>query len=402
MKKPKLYKNKYECCGCTACAAICPKKAIAFYYDLQGFLYPRVDFSKCVGCLKCESVCALKKDIKDPISKNSKTKIYAAKSRNEDIVNNSSSGGMFTVFSDVFLERGDIVAACQYSNETNSVVLSIITDKESRDKARGSKYIQAELNDSFYKLIDLLRKNRKKKAIVFGTGCQIAGFDLLLKESKLRDRAVLVDLICHGATSPNLWKNYICRIENENGSSVSYITFKNKRNGWESPSAFAIIDGKEISLQSYASWFYSGWNLRESCYKCPYTRIDRRSDITIGDYWGIQNVMPNFYDKKGVSLVIVHTDNGRALFEKVSSAIDFQISSRKECLQPRLISPPIRPKDRDIFWSDMQRKGIDYCIEQYVEYHEFSIKEIKERVKKYIPKTLKNFIKKVVSLVNNQ
>lgn len=385
-QKPRLCENKDECCGCTACATICPKQAITFNYDKEGFLYPRVDFTKCVGCLKCEAVCSFKKDLKTPLLEDSKTKIYAAKSRNRDIVTNSSSGGMFTVFSDVFLERGDIVAACQYSYESASVMLSIITDKESRDKARGSKYIQVELKDSFHKLIALLRKHREKKALVFGTGCQIAGLDLVLKSMNLRDRVVLVDLICHGAASSNLWKNYISKIESEKGGSISYVTFKNKRKGWESPSGFVMIDGKEISIKSYSDWFYMGWSLRESCYKCPYTRIDRRSDITIGDYWGIQNVMPEFYDRMGISLVIVHTESGRKLFNNVSPAIDYQLSNRRECLQPRLISPHLRPNDRDLFWSDMQEKGMDYCIEKYVEYDDVSIKK---KIKKCLKRLLK-------------
>jgi len=144
-KKPNLYKNKEECCGCTACATVCSKQAITFEYDSEGFLYPQIDSTKCVGCLKCEAVCAFKKDIRMPITENLKTKIFAAKSKSGDVVANSSSGGMFTVFSDVFLERDDIVAACQYSYEMDSVVFSIISDKKSRDEARGSKYIQAEL-----------------------------------------------------------------------------------------------------------------------------------------------------------------------------------------------------------------------------------------------------------------
>lgn len=112
-----------------------------------------VDYDKCIGCLKCEKVCAFKKDIKDPAFTNTSVKIFAAKSKNRGVVDNSSSGGMFTVFSDFFLERGDVVAACKYSYESNSVVLSIILDKKSRDEARGSKYIQAELQDSFNELI---------------------------------------------------------------------------------------------------------------------------------------------------------------------------------------------------------------------------------------------------------
>lgn len=132
-----------------------------------------------------------------------------------------------------------------------------------------------------------------------------------------------------------------------------------------------------------------GWSLRESCYQCPYTRIDRNSDLTIGDYWGIQKVMPDFYDRMGVSLVITHTDAGRKLFESVKNNIDYRISNRKDCLQPRLTFPQSRPADRDIFWKDMLQKGMDYCIEKYVEQYDISNKE---KVKRFI----KNVIKKMI------
>lgn len=387
-KKPNLYEKKEDCCGCTACAAICPVQAITFDYDSEGFLYPQIDFDKCVGCLKCEAVCAFKKDIKDPIVENQKTKIFAAKAKNKEVVANSSSGGMFTVLSDVFLERGDIVAACKYSYESDSVVLSIISDKKSRDEARGSKYIQAELKNSFNKLITFLQEHKDKKALVVGTGCQIAGLDLVLKNINLRRRVVLVDLICHGAASSNLWKDYIRRIEKKQGNPLSYITFKNKRNGWEDPSIFAIINDTEIPIKPYSDWFYMGWSLRESCYKCPYTKIDRHSDITIGDYWGIQNIFPEFYDRMGVSLVIAHTDAGIDLFNNIIGKVDYCASNREECLQPRLISPQRRPNNRELFWRDMQQKGMDYCIERYVEHYDSTTKD-----------KIKKFIKRVLSVI---
>ena len=296
---------------------------------------------------------------------------------------------MFTVFSDFFLERGDVVAACKYSYESNSVVLSIILDKKSRDEARGSKYIQAELQDSFNELITFLKEHPDKNMLVVGTGCQIAGLDLVLKNKKLRSRVVLIDLICHGAASTNLWKQYVHGVESEQGNRISYLTFKNKRHGWESPSAFVVINNREIPIKPYSDWFYMGWSLRKSCYKCPYTKIDRNSDITIGDYWGIQNVMPDFYDRMGVSLVIVHTDKGEKLFDNIKDGIEYRISSRKECLQPRLVSPQLCPKDRISFWKDMKQKGMNYCIEKYVEYHNISNKE---KLKRYIKNIMKKWI----------
>lgn len=384
-RKPNLCKKNDECCGCTACATICPVQAIKFKYNSEGFLYPQVDDDKCIKCLKCEEVCAFKKDTYNSEFNNVESKVYASKAKDKNVIGNSSSGGMFTVFSDFFLDRGDAVAACKYSYESNSVELSIILDKKTRDDARGSKYIQAELQDSFNKIITFLNENPNKKMLVVGTGCQMAGLDLVLKKKKLRNRVVLIDLICHGAASSNLWKEYLQKIENEQGGRLKYLTFKNKRNGWEAPSTFAVINDKEISIKPYSDWFYMGWSLRESCYKCPYTRIERHSDITIGDYWGIQNVMPDFYDRMGVSLVITHTSVGNKLFECIESSIDCRISNEKDCLQPRLISPQLKLDNRDAFWNDIQKKGIEYCEKNYIEHYNVSyIKKLRRFIKKII------------------
>lgn len=383
--KPILFKTNDECCGCSACETVCPKNAIHFEYNDEGFLYPKVDANKCIGCLLCERVCAFKNDTNNPIEEKKSIDIYAARLKEEDDVIKSSSGGLFTALSDYYLEKNYAVASCKYSYETNSVSLFLILDKKSRNEARGSKYIQAELGESFGNIIAYLNENKDKKIMVFGTGCQIAGLDILLKQKGLRKRALLIDLICHGTPSSGLWKKYINELEKEQKGKLDYITFKDKRNGWESPSTYAIINGEETSIKPYSDWFYMGWSLRESCYNCPYTRIDRNSDITIGDYWGIQKYVPSFYHKNGVSLVIVHSNEGKELFNSIKNNIDFISSDRENCLQPRLISPQIRPNDRDLFWNDMKNKGLSYCIDNYVEHYEKSFREsFKQKIVNFI------------------
>lgn len=57
---PLLFEKKEECCGCTACYAICPISAISMIEDEEGFEYPKVDETKCVGCYLCVKVCPLK------------------------------------------------------------------------------------------------------------------------------------------------------------------------------------------------------------------------------------------------------------------------------------------------------------------------------------------------------
>lgn len=390
-EKPNLYKQAADCSGCAACATICPVSAITFKYNAEGFLYPQVDDSKCVRCLMCESVCAYKKDTQMPISERECTHIYAAKSRNPDVLFQSSSGGIFTVLSDFFFEQNNAVVSCVYSYENDTVLFAFLNDETVRDKARGSKYIQAEVGDAFQNIIKWIVDNPDRSMLVVGTGCQMAGLDLLLKEKKIRDHVILVDLICHGAASSKLWKNFIHKIEYENGGHIDYITFKNKRNGWESPSVFAKIKDKELSIKPYADWFYMGWSLRESCYNCPYTRIDRNSDITIGDFWGIQNVMPDFYDKMGVSLVITHNENGENLFDSIKDKINYRESNRKDCLQPRLCTPQSKPKNRDKFWYDMNKRGIEYCEKKYCEHYDTPFTA---RIKKIIKQIMNDMYNK--------
>lgn len=384
-KRPNLCNGAEDCCGCTACATICPVKAITFEYNSEGFLYPVINKTRCIGCLKCETVCAYKKDKKNPVSEKKDIHIYAAKVHDKEVVKNSSSGGIFTALSDLFLERKDAVVSCIYSYDKKAVVFSWLDNKSKRNEARGSKYIQAEVGDAFSDIVKWLLDNPDKNMLVVGTGCQIAGLDLVLNEKKLRSRVVLVDLICHGAASSGLWKRFISNIEKKNGCKIHNITFKNKRKGWENPSVFAQIDNKEVSIKPFADWFYMGWSIRESCYECPYTKIDRNSDITIGDFWGIQNAIPEFYDDMGVSLVITHNEKGEKIFNLAKKAIDFCESNRKDCLQPRLMTPQVRPKNRDSFWRDINKKGIEFCEKKYFEHYKVPLKlKIKNNIKRIL------------------
>lgn len=228
----------------------------------------------------------------------------------------------------------------------------------------GSKYIQATIGDGFKRIREWLLENPIRLLLVVGTGCQTAGLDLYLRAKNLRERVVLVDLICYGAASPGLWKRYIKHIGIFH--KIDKISFKDKRYGWHTPSYYAKVKDKEIKINEFVEWFYGKWALRESCYKCPYTRVKRNSsDITIGDYWGIENVFPDFSDPNGVSLVILQTSVGKALFEEVKGYVSYKLSNENECLQPRLISPTEKPKDRKQFWDDIHKIGIDYCAIKY-------------------------------------
>lgn len=370
---PKLWSTKAECCGCSACYAVCPTYAIEMKKDSRGFLYPVIDEQKCIGCKSCTRICAYKKDLKCSEKSNNKHSIYAVKAKDKDVVKNSSSGGMFTVLSDWIISQNGAIVSALYNSFTHKVEFKIYEDTHTRNQARGSKYIQADSGDVFKKALDWIKFHPDKNLLFIGTGCQASGFAEYTLKNKVRNRVIIVDLICHGAPSPGLWERYASDIEKKQGNQITRIAFKDKKNGWLKPSVYALIGEKEVSIEGYSTWFYGEYSIRESCFQCPYTKIERSSDITIGDYWGVNQKHPEFYDFMGVSLAILQSEQGRKVFEEIRKKVDCIEVSEEECLQPRLISPANKPKNYDKFWNDIETKGFEYCEKKYKEINHNSL-----------------------------
>lgn len=293
-----------------------------------------------------------------------KTKVFAARLKDEKRLKNSSSGGVFSAFSDKFLESGNAIVSAIYDYKSKQAEFMLYTDGISRDKAIGSKYMQSIPGDIFNESLSWLQKNPGKELLFIGMGCQSAGFIKYATVCGLRERVIVVDIICHGSPSPMIWKEYAEGLERRKGR-IEYITFKDKRNGWKSPTAFVVIDKREVSISDYVRLFYSRCILRPSCHKCPYASVERNTDITIGDFWGIDEVMPDFYDENGNSLVLVHSEKGFELFNKVKCSLDIRESNRIDCLQPNLIKPTVASELREGFWNDYRKHGFEYIMKKY-------------------------------------
>lgn len=387
---PELYESKERCCGCSACYSICPKSAIEMKLDKEGFLYPVIDDEKCIRCYKCISVCAFKDDqegkkhlgYRDNYLVN--TEVYAARIKDRDILKKSSSGGIFTAISDLFLKNGDAVISSVYDYEKKAVRFQLIISIRKRNEARGSKYMQSDVGDIYRESVLWLEKHPDKKILFVGMGCQTAGFQRFMARKKLSDRIYTVDIICHGTSSPVLWKQYIEFVENKYSGKVDNLQFKDKRNGWKWPTAVASINGDEVFLNEYVKIFYNRCALRPSCYKCAYSKTKRYVDMTIGDYWHIDEKMPDFYDPMGNSLILIHTKRGRELFEKIKENIDYKKSDIIECWQKNLEKPTEMSKYREGFWQEYYDYGIDYIIKKY---GAISLKSrIKQKIKRMIDK----------------
>ena len=206
--------------------------------------------------------------------------------------------------------------------------------------------------------------NSGKKMLFVGMGCQSDGFRKFSEIKEIRDRVYIVDIICHGSPSPKLWREYAESVQKKDGK-ITFLTFKDKRNGWKSPTAYVKVNGEEKSIKDYVKVFYNRCALRPSCYECPYATIVRKTDMTIGDFWHIEETLPDFYDPNGNSLFLIHTNRGEALFEKIRDDLDCRLSNTTQCWQVNLEAPTKKSEQREEFWNDYQKKGIDFVMKKY-------------------------------------
>ena len=293
------------------------------------------------------------------------TKLYAIKAKKIDIQKNSSSGGAFVILSDYVFSCGGVVACSVYDYSKHTLKFKIIHNTEERYHAIGSKYVQSNIGNIYQECYQWIRDNPGKKLMFVGMGCQAAAFQTFSQEKGIRDSVIIVDIICHGVPSPQMWKDYAQYIENRYHGTISYLTFKDKRNGWNRPTAVVKVNGNEILLRDYVRVFNSGMALRPSCHCCPYTCITRTVDITIGDYWGIEKSHPEFMSELGVSILMTHSRLGEYVFENVKTKVDWIETNKKDCKQSQLHYPTKKSDNREQFWKEYKANGIKYVMHKY-------------------------------------
>ncbi len=348
--------NKSLCSGCSACANVCPKSCIEMIADDRGFLYPSVDESKCIQCGLCNKVCPFQ----NPQECKEDKKSYAAYFDN-DIRDFSSSGGMFGCFAKEILSENGVIFGATFTDDFKSVKHIGIENLANLPSLYGSKYLQSVIGDTYKSVEQHLKADRP--VLFVGTSCQISGLKAYLRKDY--DRLLTVDVICHGTPSPIIWKDYATKIEQQKGSNITDAYFRNKRFGWsKSVLLLLFADGSEYcelgSRDAYMRGFLSNIHLRESCYQCKCKGSHVLSDISLGDFWGIEKVLPDFSDDKGVSAVILNTEKGKQFFEKVKPQLTTQEVTYDDIVagNPSLINSVQKPKNSEKFWQLYSKYGL--------------------------------------------
>lgn len=336
--------DKKNCCGCQICSIACPRNAIEIRVDRLGFPYPIVDQEKCVRCGICSRICPGLHVAKDDAENKQFT--YAAYSQIDSIKYRSSSGGLFWHFANRIIEDSGVVCGCTLK-EDFSIEHIIVSKKEDLILLQGSKYAQSDVSRVFPEIKQFLMK--KTKVLFCGTPCQVYALKKYVGSSYPK-YLFCIDLICHGVPSEKMFMDYIADIERRNSFTVNRYVFRDKKYGW-AVRAYAEVKRKHDNSISnvllnddyYYKYFLWGYLYNECCYGCRFANMDRQGDVTLGDFWGIEDYVSCDENlKHGTSMVIINTEKGKRLFESIpadeivvySTPLDFTISQNHQLERP--------------------------------------------------------------------
>lgn len=350
--------DKSNCCGCEACAQVCPKGCISMERDAEGFLYPHANADSCIDCGLCEKVCPClnAKTGKQPIA------VYAAVNPDEEIRKDSSSGGVFWMLVKQTIEEGGVVFGAAFDDERMVFHSSAETIEDAR-KFRGSKYVQSRVDRCYKEVHDYLKQGRK--VLFSGTACHIAALKSYLR--KEYNNLITVDVVCHGVPSPSIWKEYLKKIGNN--KRITFISFRDKTSGWRNydfyveyadHSFIRETHNKNLFMRGYLHGLY----LRPSCHKCIFKSGKCESDITLGDFWGVEKVLPMMDDNRGVSVVMANTKNGMTQLQNFYSILKELEYEKVVAGNPSIIKATAEPVYRRIFMNHyLNGEGINATVD---------------------------------------
>lgn len=303
------------CTGCSACANICPVGAIEMKFDEKGFYKPFVNQDKCIDCGMCDRVCPILNNAKN---ENKIKKLYAMWAQ-DNIRLQSSSGGAFTLLAESVIKNKGVVFGAVWS-ENFTVKHASATTLEELEALKKSKYLQSSIGKT-YKQVEYFLKEGKQVLFV-GTGCQIGGLKSYIKTKNINDKHLFTcDLFCYMVPPYYLFKRYI---DDNFGNELESFDFRVKdKNMYVSHFIKYKLRNKEPVNVYHMSYWFKAYFVKMyecmACEKCIYQGNDRFGDVSIGDFWGIENHDKSWNDGKGTSMIMVNSKKGQILLKQIKS-----------------------------------------------------------------------------------
>ena len=320
--------EKKKCCGCRACEQICPKRCIKMTEDKEGFLYPEIDKEKCIECGLCKKICPMINNEK--IKQKEEKKVYRMTTNNKELIRKSSSGGAFSLIVEEIIKNNTNKKYKIYgcALEEDLVARHIGIDNiEEISIFRKSKYVQSDLQNTYSNIKKELKEG--KNIIFTGTPCQVAGLINFVGKENAQN-LYTIDLICHGVPSPMIFNKYLKYLERKNKAKIKSFNFREKLKLMNIKDSYGINVKfkndkivKEYSFNNlYMLGFFKGLYYRPCCEFCPFANMDRVSDITIGDFWGINKKYKKLNPHEGISVCIANNQKGQSIIKSLSERVN--------------------------------------------------------------------------------
>ncbi len=382
--------NKNCCTGCGACYNICPKNAIKMVQNTEGFYVPEIDKNLCINCGLCERVCPpyyfQSDNYKGP-------EVYSVVNNDEQQRFNSSSGGVFPMFAQYVISNGGVVFGVAWDENFKAHHIKASTIDE-LDKLYSSKYVQSNTERTYSEAKECLQQD--KLVLFTGTPCQIAG----LKSFLQRDykNLITVEVICHGVPSPKVFEEYLNLLNRKD--KIININFRAKDRNWGQGKILKIYYDKskikliEMKNSSYLKLFGHGFSMNKSCFSCKFNKIPRVADITIGDFWGVDEYNATLNDEKGISIAIINNNKGEQFFNTFNNLctinkIPLDIAIKKN---HNIIQPTKEPQLRADFFRDFlsQKYTLDKLSKKYIVQYPLILRLFYRLMPKYVKDIVKS------------
>ena len=388
--------NERNCCGCAACAEVCPANCIMMIPGTLGAVYPKVNTDKCLQCEMCDEVCPMQHAEEMKKVPEHQT-VYAAYSKDPQLRKAGSSGGIFGVLATILISQDYRVYGAGF-DETLQLRCMWADNWQELKPLMKSKYLQSDLSNAYSQILKDLQQGRR--VLFVSTPCQITALKRYLRKDY--ENLLTIDFLCHGVPSQIFFNRCKAYEEEKYGKRILSYSFRTKIPGGTTPHYFTLQtekNGKKkiVTKPYFQSTFYAFFQkyitLRESCYDCTFSERGRVSDITIGDFHDIEKYVPDINRFEGVSTVIVNTPNGESLFECAKDQLWVRPFNMQQLMTDRVLfsEKTKRPAGRDQFADDYKNMEFHSFINRHLDKKRYVFFAVYYR----LPKSVRTVLRRI-------